>query len=92
MKHASWLSLLAITLCACAGRQIIDKPVPFPEERIQLRREYIREHYGIESSSIEIVPRIIVLHWTAGRSFEGDFNTFVPARLRGRAICKRRER
>jgi N-acetylmuramoyl-L-alanine amidase len=79
------LLLFAITLCACAGRTIIDKPVPFPDERVQLTREYIREHYGVDAANIEIVPRIVVLHWTAGKSLAGDFNTFVPATLRGRA-------
>jgi N-acetylmuramoyl-L-alanine amidase len=71
-------------LAGCTGQRIVDRPVPFPGERIQLTREYIREHYGIEPADIEIVPRIIVLHWTAGRTFAGDFNTFVPSQLRGR--------
>lgn len=75
----------AIMLSACSGRTIIDKPVPFPDERIQLTRDYIREHYGIDATSIDIVPRIVVLHWTAGKSLAGDFNTFAPTRLRGRA-------
>ncbi|HEY0673814.1 MAG TPA: peptidoglycan recognition family protein [Longimicrobiales bacterium] len=59
--------------------------MPFPDERVQLTRDYIREHYGIDAASIDIVPRIVVLHWTAGQSLAGDFNTFVPATLRGRA-------
>lgn len=76
-------------LSACAHApvsgdvRIIDRPIPFTAQRIQLTRDYIRQHYGIETESIEIVPRIIVLHWTAGRSLQGDFNTFTPARLRG---------
>jgi N-acetylmuramoyl-L-alanine amidase len=77
--------LFAITLCACSGNRIIDKPVPFPAERIQLTRDYIRDHYGIDANNIDIVPRIIVLHWTAGKSLAGDFNTFAPTTLRGRA-------
>lgn len=85
MKHQQWIGVfLLLGLAGCTGRRIIDRPVPFPEERIQLTREYMREHYGVESTNIEIVPRIIVLHWTAGRTLEGDFNTFVPTRLRGR--------
>ena len=77
---------LIIAIAACAHRddlRIIDRPVPFPEERIALTREYIRTHYGLEVPDIEIVPRIIVLHWTAGKTLEGDFNTFVPSTLRG---------
>lgn len=67
----------------CSTRGIIDRPVPFPEERIQLTRDYMRDHYGLDAPGIDIVPRIIVLHWTAGRSFEGDFRTFTPSTLRG---------
>jgi N-acetyl-anhydromuramyl-L-alanine amidase AmpD len=84
MKHTALIGTLALAISACAGRSVIDKPVPFPAERIQLTREYISDHYGIEVASIEIVPRIVVLHWTAGRTFDGDFNTFVPSTLRGR--------
>ena len=80
----STCAFLLLTLAGCSGHRIVDRPVPFPEERIQLTREYMREHYGIEAVDITIVPRIIVLHWTAGRTLEGDFNTFAPSRLRGR--------
>ena len=84
-RKTSILLLIAITLCGCGGRAIIDKPVPFPVERIQLTRDYIREHYGIDAANIDIVPRIVVLHWTAGKSLAGDFNTFTSTTLRGRA-------
>jgi N-acetylmuramoyl-L-alanine amidase len=79
------LFVFAIALGACGGKTIIDKPVPFPDERIQLTREYIRDHYGVNATTIDIVPRIVVLHWTAGRSLAGDFNTFAATTLRGRA-------
>ena len=84
------LPILLTMLAACAhgGRpaddiSIVDKPVPFPQQRIDLTREYIRQHYGIDAPDIRIVPKIIVLHWTAGRTFAGDYNTFVPATLQG---------
>jgi N-acetylmuramoyl-L-alanine amidase len=82
-------ALLTLTgACAHGGRpasdiNIIDKPVPFTAERIALTRDYIKQHYGKAVTNIAIVPRIIVLHWTAGRTFAGDFNTFVPATLQG---------
>lgn len=84
-------AILFLVLSACAhsgGRAasdiaIVDKPVPFSAERIQLTREYIKQHYGRDASNIEIVPRIIVLHWTAGPTFAGSYNTFVPATLAG---------
>jgi N-acetylmuramoyl-L-alanine amidase len=83
------MRLLFFVIAACAHAPaaeniaIIDRPIPFTEQRIQLTRDYIKQHYGIETQSIEIVPRIIVLHWTAGRSLQGDLNTFAPATLQG---------
>jgi N-acetylmuramoyl-L-alanine amidase len=85
VRHTPTVLLFAATLSACGGRTIIDKPVPFPEERVQLTRDYMRDHYGVDAASIDIVPRIVVLHWTAGKSLAGDFNTFAPTTLRGRA-------
>ena len=78
-------ALIAAALGACAhgSPTIIDRPVPFTEERIELTRQYIQQHYGLEVRDITIVPRVIVLHWTAGATFAGDYNTFVPATLQG---------
>lgn len=82
-------TLLAMTLGACAhgGRpandiNIVDKPIPFPEERVELSKQYIKDHYGLDVKNIEIVPRVIVLHWTAIATFQGSYNAFVPATLR----------
>jgi len=82
--------LLALSAaCAHGGRsaaddiRIVDKPIPFSEQRIALTRDYIKQHYGLTVQNIEIVPRIIVLHWTAGPTFQGSYNTFVPESLEG---------
>jgi N-acetylmuramoyl-L-alanine amidase len=87
MKKFSLLLSLVLSACAHGGKPvdpgIVDKPVPFTQERIDLTRAYIKQHYGIDAKDITIVPRIIVLHWTAGSTFKGDFNTFVPATLQG---------
>ena len=77
------LLLALLVFAACAPSRIVDHPVPFGEDRIRLTREYARDHYGLDVSSIDIVPRIIVLHWTAGRSLEGDLRTFTPSTLGG---------
>ncbi len=61
--------------------KIIDKPIVFKQERIDLTKEYIQKHYGFSVDSIEIVPKIIVLHWTADMSFEKSFNRLKPQRL-----------
>src|SRR5262245_19040073 len=88
-RQALQLALFVlISGCAHLGQpvddlRIVARPVPSSAERIQLTRDYIRQHFGLDVPNIEIVPRIIVLHWTAGSTFAGDFNTFVPATLNG---------
>ncbi len=61
--------------------KIIDKPIDFGQERIDLTKEYIKKHYGFEVDNIEIVPKIIVLHWTADMSLKKSFNRLKPQRL-----------
>jgi len=61
--------------------KIIDKPIDFGAERISLTKEYIKTHYGKTVDNIEIVPKIIVLHWTAEMDFDKSFNRLKPQRL-----------
>lgn len=61
--------------------KIIDKPIDFGEERIAMTKSYIKDHYGFEVDTIEIEPRIIVLHWTADMSFQRSFDRLKPERL-----------
>lgn len=89
---AAAVVMAAACASAPAGQNIgiVDKPVPFPAERVELTREYIKQHYGRDVKDITIDPRIIVLHWTAGRTFAGDWNTFKPTRINdGRADVAR---
>jgi len=58
--------------------KIVDKPIVFNQERIDLTKEYIKQHYGFDVDSIEITPKIIVLHWTADMSFKRSFNRLKP--------------
>ncbi|RUM73770.1 MAG: N-acetylmuramoyl-L-alanine amidase [Sulfurovum sp.] len=60
---------------------IIDKPIIFKKERIEMTKEYIKKHYGLKVDNIEIVPKIIVLHWTADMSFEKSFKRLEPQKL-----------
>ncbi|MGH7483613.1 MAG: N-acetylmuramoyl-L-alanine amidase, partial [Longimicrobiales bacterium] len=67
----------ALTACASAGpARIQDRPISFSERRVELTREYMYEHYGMAAPDIEIVPRVIVLHWTAIDDLEGSFRAF----------------
>ncbi|PHR57309.1 MAG: N-acetylmuramoyl-L-alanine amidase [Arcobacter sp.] len=55
---------------------IIDKPINFDQQRLNLSQRYIFEHYGLEPKDITIEPRIIVIHWTAENDFNKSFNHF----------------
>ncbi len=79
----SLVFILTIALSAEAIK-IIDKPIKFGSERVEMTKAYIHKHYGKKVKSIKIIPKIIVLHWTGGNSFSGAFNTFKPQKLRGR--------
>jgi beta-N-acetylhexosaminidase len=48
--------------------KIIDKPIPFDDERVRLTLAYRRQHSDPDAKDITIEPRVIVLHYTAGRS------------------------
>lgn len=62
-------------------QKINQKPIQFDERRIALTRDYQLNHYGIDSKSIEIEPKMIVLHWTVMPNFESTFKTFYPPEL-----------
>jgi len=60
---------------------IIDKPIEFHQKRINMTKDYISKHYDIKSKDINIVPKIIVLHWTAQMDFDKSFNRLKPQKL-----------
>ena len=73
--------LLSLLLAALAADlTIVDRPIPFTEERQQLSLEYWRLHYGGEPEHTRIVTQAIVLHWTAGGTLESAWNTFAPVK------------
>lgn len=69
------------TLSVADEIKIIDKPIDFGQERIDMTKEYIKTHYGFDVENIEILPKIIVLHWTADMSFKKSFNRLKPQKL-----------
>jgi N-acetyl-anhydromuramyl-L-alanine amidase AmpD len=77
------ISTLLLTGCA-PGLRIVDRPISFSPERVELTRAYIQSHYGLSPSDIRIVPRLIVLHWTAIDDLEASFRAFDRETLAGR--------
>lgn len=95
MTKTLLLTLSFLTLTACATEapkrtcttpvhskiKIIDKPIAFSQARIDMTKQYIKEHYGKTVNDITIVPKIIVLHWTAEMSFDKSFKRLQPEKL-----------
>ena len=62
---------------ATATPEIHYNTISWTDEREQLTREYALLHYGMDTTTID--PRAVVVHWTAGSTFESAFNTFFDA-------------
>lgn len=60
---------------------IIAKPIDFSDKRVQMTKEYIKNHYGKNVNNININPKIIILHWTATMGLENSFNRFKSEKL-----------
>lgn len=56
------------------AENIVDKPLQLNENRLRLTKEYSQLHYGI--SQTEIIPQAVVVHWTAGPTWESAYYTF----------------
>jgi len=65
---------------------IIQRPIDFGKNRVDMTKAYVKQHYGFEVKSIEIEPKIIVLHWTAVMDFEDCFE-----RLKGEMLFSDRK-
>nr|WP_293300574.1 peptidoglycan recognition family protein [Allomuricauda sp.] len=77
MKKILFLFLLAISTWSCSvKRQIVDIPILFNEQRIELTREYLAQRYELEQDTPNIVPKMVVLHWTVIPTLEGSFRAF----------------
>ena len=81
MKQLLAVLILALLLSCSASRKIVDKPIVFNEERNQLTIQYLNDRYGLEQDRPSIVPKMIVLHWTAIPTFEGSFDAFLNTKL-----------
>ena len=55
---------------------MVQKPIPQTPYRERLTREYAMLHYG--TSETTIVPQAVVVHWTAGNTWQSAYNTFLP--------------
>jgi len=75
---------MSFVLSSCStGVKILDTPLSFSQKRIELTKDYIKEHYGLTPDNITIIPKIIVLHWTAIGTFDSTFAVFNKETLEG---------
>ena len=64
--------------------QIIQKPIIWDNIRDSLSLDYMRIHHNMERAEPIIVPQMVVVHWTAIKTFEGSFRAFNSVLLPGR--------
>jgi N-acetyl-anhydromuramyl-L-alanine amidase AmpD len=56
--------------------KIISKPISYNSERIKLSLEYLKERHNLVQKTPIIVPKFIILHYTAGGTLQSNFNYF----------------
>ena len=82
MKNAFLLFLiLCLSLTSCNSINIIDKPIIFDQERSDLTLAYLENHYDLKQDKPNIIPKMIVVHWTVIPTLDKSFEAFNPSRL-----------
>lgn len=76
MKTIFPLLFLCLFIACKTARTITDRHISFSPERFELSNAYIKSHYGLDVDQPTIVPKIIVLHWTAIPTLEKSFAAF----------------
>ena len=74
-------SLLIIFSFSLLAYEIQQTPISFGEERIKLTKEYIKNHYALDVKDIKIVPKIVLVHYTAIEGFEKSLARFIEETL-----------
>ena len=97
LQGVSGILLATVLFAGCAGEAVIRnaqpwasglpgvviKPIAFDEQRRQLSLQYLQDRYGIEQNEPTIVPKVVVVHWTAIPTLDATFDAFDAAVLPG---------
>ena len=76
------ICVLSISQYSCSSSfEIIDRPIIFSENRVNMTKKYIDNHYGKIVDNIEITPKIVVIHYTFIPTTEGSFQAFYNEEL-----------
>lgn len=81
LKFCSYFALVGFLSAHAQEIKIIDKPINYDSTRIKLSLQYLKERHGISQTTPIIQPKIIVLHWTAAKTFSSTFNAFNSPKL-----------
>ena len=76
-----FLLILSFSFAQNSGLKIIEKPINYSAERVALSLEYLKDHHGLVQKTPTIVPKMIVLHYTAGGTVESNFKYFNKTHL-----------
>ncbi len=80
-NYTFFLLTIWLILSSCSSVKIIDKPVLFDSERKKLTLNYLEERYDLIQETPNIVPKMIVVHWTAIPTLKKSFDAFNPSIL-----------
>lgn len=96
MKRMKYLKLIGILLLFSVKLKaqtdainIIQRPIEFNQERIDLSLDYMRTHYDIVQKTPTINPLMIVLHYTEVGTLEHNIRYFNNTYLNGRKNLSR---
>lgn len=63
------------------AQEIVQTPIYFGEKRINLTKQYIKNHYALHVDNIKIIPKIILIHHTAIDNYEDSLKRFTSQTL-----------
>lgn len=64
----------SVLFIACHSDRIRDKPISFSEWRVNQTLEYVNSRYGVKQSSLEMLPVMVVSHYTAMDTLEISYD------------------
>lgn len=76
-----FLLILNFSSAQLSDFKIVNKPINYSEERVRLSLEYLKDHHGLTQKTSTIVPKMIVLHYTAGGTVESNHKYFNKTHL-----------
>ncbi|NNE28950.1 MAG: N-acetylmuramoyl-L-alanine amidase [Saprospiraceae bacterium] len=82
MKPTAFLfPILLVFLLSSCKTSIVQTPIIFDQERKELSLEYLENRYGLDQNEATIIPKMVVIHWTAIPTLEKSFAAFYESKL-----------